>query len=137
MTPNPIDRNEFFEQPQQKFRRDFPEDDWLAPYRKSEEERKEYFEDRIINEDLLPPMKTEPESNPTIMGKVLKTVKRFGGLVAGLLGTGGGLAAGLDINSAILIGVTAAVALIAGDLALAKEFKELFDDDPTNDKIEL
>lgn len=116
--------------------KEFPDDDWLKPYREGKD-KGQFI--KKVNENLIPPIRRKgdikPKQKTGTMRKIFKTVKRFGGLVAGLLGTGGGVAAGLDINTALLIGVTAAVALISGDLAFAKEFRELFDDDPSNDPI--
>jgi len=75
-----------------------------------------------VEEGELPNFK--PTKKP--MKRILK---RAGSLIAGVIGFGGSLGAGLDINSAILIGATAAVAIISGEIAFAKEFKELFEDE--------
>ncbi len=54
-----------------------------------------------------------------------KPMKTVGGVLGGVLGIGGGLGAGLDVEFAVLVGATAAVACFAG-IDKAEKFYHIF-----------
>lgn len=60
-------------------------------------------------------------------GKAMRAVTST---VGGILGIGGGLAGGLEIDLALLIGATALITIFAG-FEKAKKFYELIHDDVT------
>ena len=63
------------------------------------------------------------------MSKIIPFLKRTASLLAGLIGGGGSLIAGFDPSTAVLIAVSAAMLVLGVELAVVKEFKELFEDD--------
>jgi len=56
-----------------------------------------------------------------------KAMKTVGGVLGGVLGIGGGMSLGLDVEFALLVGATAAVACFAG-IDQAEKFYEIFKD---------
>lgn len=73
----------------------------------------------------------KPDFKPkeTIMRKIISFLKRGATLIAGVVGGGGSLLAGIDPATSVLIAVSAAMLVLGVELAVVKEFKELFDDE--------
>ena len=71
----------------------------------------------------------KPKHNPSKMSRIIPFLKRTASLLAGIIGGGGSLIAGFDPSTAVLIAVSAAMLVLGVELAVVKEFKELFEDD--------
>ncbi|WP_020403742.1 hypothetical protein [Gracilimonas tropica] len=73
---------------------------------------------------------TKPKKKKSMLKKILanKIVRGIGSVLGGVLGAGGSILAGLDPEFALVVGVTAVIAIFGG-MKKAAEFKELFDED--------
>lgn len=67
----------------------------------------------------------KPKRKP--MKKVISLAKRAGSLIAGVVTGGGSFLAGVDAGNSILIGASAIMIVLGVEMAVVKEFKQLFE----------
>lgn len=71
----------------------------------------------------------EYKPNKSIMSRVIQFLKRAGSLIVGVATGGTSLFAGFDPSTSLLIAVSAAMLVLGVELAVVKEFKQLFEED--------
>ena len=84
----------------------------------------------VPEEDFLNYKKKKPMLKKLLASKI---VRGIGSVLGGVLGAGGSILAGLDPEFAVLVGVTAIIAIFGG-IKKAQAFYDIFEDDVKEEK---
>jgi hypothetical protein len=87
-----------------------------------------------VDDQKDPDYKYKPKKPKKKMKKVLSFVKRAGSLIAGVVTGGGTFAAGFDIETSVIVGACAIMVVLGVEMAVVKEFKQLFEKDDESNK---